>query len=167
MDFVHKITLVIRLLASLKPILQKKKKSKPEAHNRIVAHIFFNAWKKPYHQAQSSRGNWLLNNASRRSQNQNQHFNRRTDEFFPEWAGENGVAGSHWGAGAIPVLLLAVEKSAVMGQSLWERKGTIKGDGTRLAFLEAGAVHLSLFCVFSLMASAPLLLAPCCLWSVP
>lgn len=54
-----------------------------------------------------------------------------------------------------------------MGEPLWERKGPIEGDGPFLPFLQAGAVHFSLFSLFPLLASPSLLLAPLCLWSAP
>ena len=55
----------------------------------------------------------------------------------------NGDVCSDWGNSAIPVLLLAMDKSAVMGWTVWEGKRPIKGDGKRVPFVEAGLVFVT------------------------
>ena len=80
----------------------------------------------------------------------------------------NGDVCSDWGNSAIPVLLLAMDKSAVMGWTVWEGKRPIKGDGKRVPFAEAGSVFVTFLSVLqlSLLASSSLLLASLSLWPV-
>ena len=80
----------------------------------------------------------------------------------------NGDVCSDWGNSAIPVLLLAMDKSAVMGWIVWEGKRPIKGDGKRVPFAEAGSVFVTFLSVLqlSLLASSSLLLASLSFWPV-
>lgn len=67
---------------------------------------------------------------------------------------------------AISILLLVMESSTVMGESLWQRQWPIKDNGLCFSFSQTHSIHFSFLCFFSFLASSFLLLASFPCWSV-